>query len=826
MTERDLLTAMHAAKFSMPPARRSWVRRQRLAAPFDRPTPDRVPVTVVAAPVGFGKSTLLASVAHARSGAGVVWCQLDEHDNDPVRFGHSILQALLAAPARTFDASTPVTASRDPLDHALQLLADADDALLVLDNVEQLRMGVIAGTIARLVHHLPNTVSVALLAQHDPSLPDRLRSDAVVHELRAADLAFTAAEATELFARRGVDLPAAHTEAFIEWTQGSGAGLTLVGAALARGCNARGLLARARDGEAAVYDVLVGEVLAHESAEARTFLAEMSIAELVTPPLATAITLLPERETRALLEHAATEELFLERIGDQRGWYRYNRLFAEVLHARLGAPVQGEDAHFARAARWFANAGDPERALRCAVAAADWLLVGDLMCERWIDATLAETALDLTAVPELPDEPGTRLASAIVAVTRGQYDAAAELVEAFECDVPIDARGARTELVLALLHFELARIGRSSTAIDDAADALEKWAGEHTDPIDLVNRVAGISRRARAEARLGEGDVRGAAAVLDEAIVLATAIGDESMSANATAMLALVTALSGRIRRANALAEELGEACVPTGCHGAEAARSLTLAIGAYHADRLATAQQALIDTRVHLRPGACADTIYPAVRARISKSLGDHDGADRTLTRAAAAGRPQLLALLREAFGLRSAPRFVELERAHDASTIVATHPYELVTDDLDRAVRHHDNGDDRETIEAVERALAIVARNGYRRVCIDSRLAVKPVLSCYVGRDRPLRMLASQLLERMESCEAPDSRALVETLTERELTVLRYLPTMLSNREIAAEMYFSVNTVKTHLKGIYRKLNVSRRRDAVDRARSLSLI
>src|SRR4029077_5279375 len=136
--------------------------------------------------------------------------------------------------------------------------------------------------------------------------------------------------------------------------------------------------------------------------------------------------------------------------------------------------------------------------------------------------------------------------------------------------------------------------------------------------------------RARAEARLSEGDVRGAAGVLDEAIVLATAIGGESMSANATAMLPLATALSGRTRRANALAEELGETCVPTGCHGAEAARSLTLAIGAYHADRLAAAQQALIDARAHLRPGSCADTIYPAVRARISKSLGDHDGADR----------------------------------------------------------------------------------------------------------------------------------------------------------------------------------------------------
>jgi LuxR family maltose regulon positive regulatory protein len=85
---------------------------------------------------------------------------------------------------------------------------------------------------------------------------------------------------------------------------------------------------------------------------------------------------------------------------------------------------------------------------------------------------------------------------------------------------------------------------------------------------------------------------------------------------------------------------------------------------------------------------------------------------------------------------------------------------------------------------------------------------------------------LFAAQLLERLQDDSLPSQRSVIETMTERELTVLRYLPTMLSNREIAAEMYFSVNTVKTHLKSIYRKLDVTRRRDAVERARALSII
>ncbi|HWS45234.1 MAG TPA: helix-turn-helix transcriptional regulator, partial [Acidimicrobiia bacterium] len=152
--------------------------------------------------------------------------------------------------------------------------------------------------------------------------------------------------------------------------------------------------------------------------------------------------------------------------------------------------------------------------------------------------------------------------------------------------------------------------------------------------------------------------------------------------------------------------------------------------------------------------------------------------------------------------------------------------HPYTRVGRYLESAVRNAASGDTRAAQTCLQRALAIVDRHGFRRALVDSRLPVREILTDYVGDDRPFRMVATQLLERMVADAGSGPSRYVETLTERELMVLGFLPTMMSNSEIAAEMFFSVNTVKTHLKSIYRKLEVSRRRDAVVRARELNLI
>jgi len=171
-------------------------------------------------------------------------------------------------------------------------------------------------------------------------------------------------------------------------------------------------------------------------------------------------------------------------------------------------------------------------------------------------------------------------------------------------------------------------------------------------------------------------------------------------------------------------------------------------------------------------------------------------------------------------------APRSAERGRPDAFGSTHRVHPYVVTFAHISAAADAGSRRDDDAARAEIQCALELIDRHGYRRAFLDSGLPVRELLVDYVTDVRPFRMLATQLLERMLVEGDPAASGLVERLTERELTVLRYLPTMMSNSEIAGEMYFSVNTVKTHLKSIYRKLDVTRRREAVDRARDLSLI
>jgi LuxR family maltose regulon positive regulatory protein len=280
------------------------------------------------------------------------------------------------------------------------------------------------------------------------------------------------------------------------------------------------------------------------------------------------------------------------------------------------------------------------------------------------------------------------------------------------------------------------------------------------------------------------------------------------------------------LRNAVMLCDELGESSANMATTHPRGICSLTLGICAYHADDLPAARASLADARLNLGPGACRDVVAVALAARIAMSTGDKAAAKRQLASLAGAGCDPLLAVLDEALGLLEPPRRRRAGAGRDTTRFGAAHPYVVarghVEEAAERAVMHDFPGAESEC----ERALALIDRHGYRRAFVDSGPAVREVLVDYVAGVRPFRMLATQLLERMRIDGAATSTQAVERLTDRELTVLRYLPTMMSNSEIAAEMYFSVNTVKTHLKSIYRKLEVTRRREAVERARVLSLI
>jgi LuxR family maltose regulon positive regulatory protein len=812
---RELPTALRDAKFALPVLRGSWLRRAHIDARIGRaPLRDRVQVTVLAAPAGAGKTSALAALARGRDRRDTAWCTLDSEGEDAYRFGQSVLGSVLAARAAggIDRLGAAACTARDPLDAAVELVAGAD-MLFVFDNVEFLAPAAIPETIGRLVRHLPSSASVVLLTKIEHDWADVFGARAVVRVLRETDLAFSPAETAALFARRGIDLLPDGIAALTTCTEGVAADVNLAAHAIARGDHVDAWL-RTRDRRARVH-----LALARLPENARQFLVQISVSRFVTTGLAAAVTGCSEQIAAGTLAGLAADEGFLARVDGWPGAFRLDEYALSALRSEAKPEIIAQA--YRRAAHWFADHGAAGEALRSAVAAGDCNLSIELIVNRWSRATLDAVPSGLPGL-EGADITGAPIVDTILALNRDDIAAAKVHFAAIDRD-NLPRNGA---LAVALMRYAIARTGREVDDIEDAAVELDKWAREAAAPSELVHKAQGTALRIRAETRIIEGDLTTAATLLHESGGLGVALGDDAMTVNATALAALVSALGGRVRRATALTDELGDTCVPVRSPAAEGVRALTLAICAYHDDRLGRAQEALLDARALVPAGFLADTVLPAVRARIAKSLGDDANAEGILLRAATAGRPRLLDVLREGLALRDGPRNASAAAPGDLQALMATHRYTLVTDDLERAVMFHAAGATDEMRGALERALGSIARNGYRRVCVDTQLPVQPVLAAYLAEDRPFRMLAAQLLERLDHVDRPEERVTVEALTERELAVLRYLPTMLSNREIAAEMFFSVNTVKTHLKGIYRKLDVNRRRDAVERARALSLI
>jgi LuxR family transcriptional regulator, maltose regulon positive regulatory protein len=602
------------------------------------------------------------------------------------------------------------------------------------------------------------------------------------------------------------------------WTAGSPAALHLAVAAVHAGTDMDRVLYEARRVDRPAHDMLLREVLAQQDAEARRFVLATAVTDVCNATLAAAICDMSLPDATRLMGELVAQDLFLEPIRGTSGWFRHHSLYADLLRAVLCHEAPGAvEPLYRRAARWFDAHGCPERAFPCAVAGREWDLVVDLVAHRWIDAAVDGDRCDVYSLREMPDAVASRSAEHLLAAC----------ILDLECQRPDDARRRlervtisrpapswHTPLVHDVLTLRLACVDGVPATIDAAAHTLTESAVDPALPADLAERVAALALQGAAVAALATGDTRRAAALFQDAA--ASSVAGDARNVTTTAWLALTAALAGRMHVAAAINDELAAGWAPAQSDAVKVLRGLTSAICAYHDDRLPSAQQAIADVRAHMTPNACASTVLHAVRARIAASTGDQESAARHLRRAAVTGPAGLLRLVESAVGLPG----------EGASTATFAHPYDLVLGAIDVAVTQHALGALDAAWTALERALAIAARNGYRRFVVDSGLPVLPVLSSYVVHARPHRAFALELFERMRCDDGSERSGSVETLTERELTVLRYLPTMLSNREIALEMFFSINTVKTHLKSIYRKLDVDRRRDAVDRARALSLI
>jgi len=816
-------------KFAVPPLPATYVERPRLAAALSGLTTRRL--TIVTGAIGGGKTTLLAAFAHARPRGSIAWCTLDQDDSDHNVLAASILRAVLVA--RTADGKDEIATVRsvspDPLDQAMELAAHGDDLVLVLDDVERLSSRDARAALQRLVQIAPPTLSIVLATRHDPDFhPRRFRGEQP-GSLRASELAFTAAEAAALFARYDVDVTDEDVALLTTWTEGSAAALQLV-AVLLRSGDRDSVLEEARLGERTVIDFLFHGVLDALPLELREFVVRTSIVDAIDADLAHA--LVPGAEAARLLAAAAAQQLLIASPGPAETGgetsYHHHNLLADLLRATLQHEYPDEvTVLHARAAHWFEATGCHDEATRHAAAAGEWSVVARAIVDTWVASLLAGRRMPAPVlafrlpVVDTENDATYALALAIGCFEHDDHKQATSLaVRASLDDDP------RLRFIGALLALQVACEGEGeSSQIDRAADVAMAAAIDGCTSALEHDRVALLVLVARAQARLRDGDLDAARELLE--CVVDTAPSDaDAVTAIAIATLSLTEAIRGRLRRAVALTDEVGEIWLDPTAAQVRGLRSLTLAIASYHADDVANARAAVGEAREHLRGGVFRDVVLAAVGARVTKADGDKDATRRQLAHVTGARCRPLAEILGDALALSElAPRSAERGRPDAFGSTHTVHPYVVTFAHVSAATDAFSRRDYDAARAEIQCALELIDRHGYRRAFLDSGLPVRELLVDYVTDVRPFRMLATQLLERMW-IEGDPAPGLVERLTERELTVLRYLPTMMSNSEIAGEMYFSVNTVKTHLKSIYRKLDVTRRREAVDRARDLSLI
>jgi LuxR family maltose regulon positive regulatory protein len=567
-----LVGPLIATKLFAPRPRRGLVSRSRLNTLLDRGLDARL--TLVSAPPGFGKTTLLADwMAAARpESRAIAWLSLDASDRDATRFWTHLIAAMRtvwpdggvgAAALLQESQAPPIEAVVSTLLNEMSTLTH--DLVLVLDDYHAIDAVAIHDAMAFLLERLPPRVHVVIVTRADPPLPlARLRARGELVEVRAADLRFTTEEAAGyLNDAMGLRLAGADVAVLEDRTEGWIAALQLAARSMQGRHDIASFISGFAGDDRYVVDYLVEEVLRLQPEERRTFLLRTSILERLSGPLCGAVT--GEIGGSAMLEALERANLFLVALDERRQWYRYHHLFADVLRIRLRDELGSEVAELhRRASDWFARNDEPAEAIRHALASGDVERAADLIEEAIPDARRRrDLTLMTTWLRSLPDEvmcarPMLAVHDAGLFMLAGDLGAAERRLRDAKRVVPDggaaaapDGNGLRRPVTgLAATYSAAIEATRGNMA---GAIAHAQLALAEAGPDDDADRAGATGFLALAHWRLGELDLARefwteTAASLERAGFLSDALG-------ATVALADVLLGLGRLRDAMATVE-------------------------------------------------------------------------------------------------------------------------------------------------------------------------------------------------------------------------------------------------------------------------------
>jgi LuxR family transcriptional regulator, maltose regulon positive regulatory protein len=729
-------------KLTRPPVRAEYVARNALIELLREGTARSL--TVVTAPPGFGKTTLLAAWAGGEA-TRTAWLSLDEDDNDPARFlVHAVAALRTIEPeigTRALAAQgTPGAGLVDVVLPLLlnELVALEQEVVLVLDDYHLITAVEIHEAIAALVERMPSSLRLVLATREDPPLPlGRLRARGQLTELRAGNLRFSDEEANSFLNQTlNLDLSSEDVGRLQARTEGWPAALYLAALSVRGRPDASERIEAFAGDDRHVVDYLTEEVLARQPPELRAFLLRTSILTRLCGPLCDAVT---ETEgSAAVLAELERVNLLLIPLDGRREWYRYHQLFAELLqHELTRSHAEEVPLLHQRASGWYRDAGLIVEAANHATAAGDVDAAVELVGRYWSffldQRQLATVSRWLDALPadRLGDSRMLCFAAAMITSHLGRLDEAERWLERASA-APLATDGPAVPL-----------------------DALRAW----------LRMLRGDVDGSIEDARSVIADAGAAAAAVPAQLLLAGALW---WTQDLTEVKPLVEDLARR-------AEAAGFASTRIFALGVAAATELDL----QRTDQAeALAQQAL----ELARKTELEEHPFSAL-ARIAA------GKVRAL-------RNELETAITE---IEQGIRLAERVNAWHVSTYGV----------LALAEIRHAKREPAEARRLLARARAIIA----------ALPAANGNQFARVGQtEKALRLRPSRQHE-------PGGAPYWE-LSERELAVLRLLASKLSQREIAAELYVSFNTVKTHTRAIFRKLGATSRAEAIERARELGLL
>jgi LuxR family maltose regulon positive regulatory protein len=857
--------ALLPSKLTPPTARPRRVIRPRLVRRVEDGLEGRL--ILIAAPAGFGKTTLLTEWLTSSDRVGVAWVALDSGDNDPARFWSYVIAALQSARPSLTDLPRVAEAPLAVLVHdVVRQLTRADESLvLILDDYHTIESDAVHTGLAFFLEHVPPSLRVVLSTRTDPPLPlARLRARAQLAELRASDLRFTPTETAAFLGDvMGLQLSVDQLHALDARTEGWVAGLQLAALSLQNRVDAQGQAAFVvafSGSHRFVLDYLMDEVLQQQPDDVQAFLLQTSILERLCSPLCEVVT--GESRSAALLEALERRNVFIVPLDDERTWYRYHHLFSEALRHRLvqKSPERVPELH-RRAADWYAAHGFELLAVDHALAARDWASAAQL-----IDQTIGilhargERETIRRWLEQIPAEAQRQYPLLLVSAGRdwlhaGEFERAAVAVG------------------------EAGRLATDLQQMDVLARALLLEANLANQRGDPARTVACAQL---AQGLLPEDDVRGHASLT---ILLASGslargdlIGAEQAMSLARLPLdqpavdwllrtdrGLLHALRGQLPRAARLHEalllEIGDLPV---VYAVE--QRWRLSVLHVEWNDLEQAERYLSEALADIT--RCHAEVFRArielTRARLLVAQGDSEAAAVALDQAEAAanrvgnllharwaeaGRARLRLLHGDraraeawADGVRGDVSLLEPERIVEALVVARIDYARGALDEANRMLRrllqravdagHEWNaigtlvlhslvaearGEREEATASLRSALQRGAPGDFRRVFLDEGSALVPIL-------RRLRSAAIPLAG--ELIDALDEGSLSSPISAREREVLVLVAAGMSNREIADKLIVAPNTVKAHVRHLGTKLGASSRTQLLARAREAGLL